>query len=413
LKTRRCLLDERGSGTEEEDDTKWEEPPEEEENKDDDDELEGEAITEDDTLKVVAYFAHLQDNEDYIHSNANKERVSKFAWMIERLKLDIRNYNSIIELTRKEADDTIAKYKACLGQNNWRMQKNLDTNLTVRRQEDSRRHSQSFATRQEAEMNKLKFVPWWKDDTQPDEYHGGTPQMPLLNEKTLQQHVDFVNERKSQARSSGARLERVTQMVVDGYKLDEQHAGARRGRSPMEDRQTRRNRSQTRGMAAQSSGGQTMNVRDMRITDEKFTQDWTKENEAEWLDPAKTMRGRRNAENWMQLTPGMKNMVRMTYRTAVGKPITNLEEQAAHFGSHFKHWQALFNTHQVESDEYWRIAQTIHECGLGSINTKPCRYYAEGRHCKNGYNCRHLHVREKSVGAGGGGDDRGIRRRRD
>jgi hypothetical protein len=103
----------------------------------------------------------------------------------------------------------------------------------------------------------------------------------------------------------------------------------------------------------------------------------------------------------------------MTYRTAVGKPITNLEEQAAHFGSHFKHWQALFNTHQVESDEYWRIAQTIHECGLGSINTKPCRYYAEGRHCKNGYNCRHLHVREKSVGAGGGGDDRGIRRRRD
>jgi hypothetical protein len=166
-------------------------------------------------------------------------------------------------------------------------------------------------------------------------------------------------------------------------------------------------------MAAQSSGGQTMNVRDMRITDEKFTQDWTKENEAEWLDPTKTMRGRRNAENWMQFTPGMKNMVRMTYRTAVGKHITNLEEQAAHFGCHFKHWQALFNTHQVESDEYWRIAQIIHECGLGSINTKPCRYFAEGKHRKNGYNCRHLHVREKSVGAGGGGDDRGIRRRRD
>ena len=286
---------------------------------DDDDELEGEAITEDDTLKVCAYFAHLQDNEGYINSDANKERIKQFSWMIEWLKLDIRSYNSFIELTRKEADDTIAKYKACLGQNNWRMQTFLDTNLTVRRQEDSRRHSQSFATRQEAETNKLQFVPWWKDETQPDEYHGGTPQMPILNGRTIGQHVDFVNERKSQARSSGAKLERVTQMVVDGYKLDEQHAGARRGRSPMEDRQTRRNRSQTRGMAAQSSGGQTMNVRDMRITDEKFTQDWTKENEAEWLDPTKTMRGRRNAENWMQLTPGMKNMVRMTYRTAVGK----------------------------------------------------------------------------------------------
>jgi hypothetical protein len=167
-------------------------------------------------------------------------------------------------------------------------------------------------------------------------------------------------------------------------------------------------------MPAQASGrGQTTNVRDMRITDERFTRDWTKDMETDWLDPKRTMRGKRNADNWMQLTPGMKNMVRMTYRTAIGKPISTVEEQAAHFGSHFKNWQALFNDYLVDSDEYWRVSQRIHEGGLGSINTKPCRYFANGIHCKNEEHCRHLHARDRNVGAGEGEEDRGTRRRRD
>jgi len=44
-------------------------------------------------------------------------------------------------------------------------------------------------------------------------------------------------------------------------------------------------------MHAQASGrGQTTNVKDMRITDERFTKDWTKDMETDWLDPKKTAR---------------------------------------------------------------------------------------------------------------------------
>jgi hypothetical protein len=78
-------------------------------------ELEGEVITADDTLKVCSYFAHMQEHENYIDSEANRERIEKFSWMIEKLSLDVRNYNAFITLTRKEADDTILKYKASLG----------------------------------------------------------------------------------------------------------------------------------------------------------------------------------------------------------------------------------------------------------------------------------------------------------
>ena len=271
-----------------------------------------------------------------------------------------------------------------------------------------------LATREEAEENKLVFEPWWSDDSPGDEYHGGTPQMPVPNEKTIGQYVNFMEERKSQGRSSGGKLEKVLQTVVDGYKYDEKQEEARRGRSPTEDRQPRRNKSQTRGMHAQASGrGQTTNVKDRRITDGRFTRDWTKDMETNWLDPKKTVRGKRNVDNWMQLSPGMKNLVRMTYRTAITKPITTVEEQAAHFGSHFKNWLTLFNDYSMDSDEYWRVAQRIHDGGLGCISTKPCRYFSNGIHCKSEESCRHLHARDKNTGGGDGEEDRGTRRRRD
>jgi hypothetical protein len=291
------------------------------------------------------------------------------------------------------------------------MQKILDTNLTVRRDEDSRRHARSFATREEAMENKLEFVPWWSDDSAGDEYHGGIPQMPVPNEKTIEQYMNFKEERKSQGRSSGGKLAHVLQTVVDGYNYDVKFDEVRRGRSPTEERQPRRNKSLPRGMYA--GRGQTVNVKDLRVTDEKFTKDWTKDMETDWLDPRKTVKGKRNADNWMQFTPAMKNLVRMTYRTAMTKPITNTEEQAAHFGSHFKHWTALMNDYSMDSDEYWRITERIHIGGLGCISTKPCRYFANAIHCKNEDTCRHLHARDKNFVGGDGEDDRGTRRRRD
>jgi hypothetical protein len=123
----KSLMEDKGSGTEEENTNRktaertWEEPPDP--NKEDEEEDEGDVITENDTMKVCAYFADLQENENFIDSDANRERIEKFSWMIEKLSLDIRNFNAFIILTRSEADDTILKYKASLGQNNWRMQK--------------------------------------------------------------------------------------------------------------------------------------------------------------------------------------------------------------------------------------------------------------------------------------------------
>ncbi len=61
-------------------------------------------------MKVVGDFTSVRDNKDYVNSAADNERMDKFSWMIENLKLDLRNYNSMLELTRREMDDTIAKY---------------------------------------------------------------------------------------------------------------------------------------------------------------------------------------------------------------------------------------------------------------------------------------------------------------
>jgi hypothetical protein len=286
--------------------------------------------------------------------------------------------------------------------------------LTVRRDEEIRRHARSFATRDEAMQNKLEFEPWWSDDTGGDEYRGGTPEMPVANEKTIAQYKNFMEERKSQGRSTGGKLGHVLQTAVDGYNYDKKSEETRRGRSPTEERQQRRNKSLPRGMHTQAAGrGQTVNIKDLRVTEEKFTRDWTKGMETDWVDPRMTMKGKRNGDNWMQFTPAMKNLVRMTYRTAEAKPITNTEEQAAHFGSHFKNWTLLMNDYWMDSDEYWRIMERIHIGGLGCISTKPCRYYANGIFCKNEDTCRHLHAREKHFEGGDGEEDRGTRRRRD
>ena len=64
-----------------------------------------------------------------MNTEANNERIDNFSWMIENIALDLRNYNAMLQLTRKEMDDAIAKYKPCLVQNNWKMQRFLYTNL--------------------------------------------------------------------------------------------------------------------------------------------------------------------------------------------------------------------------------------------------------------------------------------------
>ena len=68
-------------------------------------------------MKVVGYFSTVRDNKDFVNTEAHVERIYTFSWMIENIKLDLRNYNSMLHLTRKEMDDAIAKYKPCLVQN--------------------------------------------------------------------------------------------------------------------------------------------------------------------------------------------------------------------------------------------------------------------------------------------------------
>jgi hypothetical protein len=135
---------------------RWEEPPTEED-LDAEDARDQHEITEEDTMKIVAYFAHLKEHPTYVDSPTNATRIEKMSWMIEVLKLDLQNFNAMNRLTRTELDDTIRKYKPCIGQNNWMMQKFLDTNLGIRRQEATRRAGHD-----------LDFTVWWEDTTLPD-----------------------------------------------------------------------------------------------------------------------------------------------------------------------------------------------------------------------------------------------------
>ena len=138
---------------------------EDEEDEEDDDRPDEAAITSEDTMKVVSYFSHVRDRADFVASDANSQRIGKLSWMIDNLKLDVRNYNAMLHRTRQEQDDTIHKYKPCLAQNNWKMQSFLDTNSTVRRQNALVRHNKHFETKEDAAANELVFTPWWKDNT--------------------------------------------------------------------------------------------------------------------------------------------------------------------------------------------------------------------------------------------------------
>ncbi len=170
-----------GSGTSEDDaasverrNRNWIEPPNAEdiqiEESSEGDEPDEVAITAGGAMKVVGCFSTVRDNKDLVNTEANLQRIDKFSWMIENIKLDVRNYNSMLLLTRKEMDDAIATYKHCLVQNNWEMQNFLDTNLGVRRQETITKHDRQFDTREEASQNKLVFTPWWREQTQSDIY---------------------------------------------------------------------------------------------------------------------------------------------------------------------------------------------------------------------------------------------------
>ena len=273
---------------------RWTEPPNMDEHMDEDEGEEGDeaTITTEDTMKVVGYFTTVNDHKDYVNSSANNKRIDKFAWMIENLKLDLRNYNSMLELTRREMDDTIAKYKPCLGQNNWMMQRFLDTNLTARRQAMIERHSRMFATLEDAQANKLEFEPWWKDASVPDKYHGDTPQTARVSSETPHSHSRFLKERRAKSLPRGGPIDSVARMAMTGMRIDERQT--RRGRSPSVARQTR--------------GAAVQNVDDTTVYRELFTTDWTAMMEANFLDQRITRHGSNNRAHWDQLTNAMKKL---------------------------------------------------------------------------------------------------------
>ncbi len=300
--------------------------------------------------------------------------------------MDVRNYNSMLLLTRREMDDTIHKYKPCLVQNNWKMQRFLDTNLGVRRTDAIAKHNKQFATRDEATENVLVFTPWWKDDTKPDVYLGGTPKVAEVNLNTLRSHSEFLKGRRSKSLPRGGAMEPLARMAMEGMRRDDRQTDkqARRRRTPSQRRHTEEN--------------QTQAIEDMRMHRDHFTNDWTAQMEADFLNPRQTRHAAQNKSNWMALSNGMKHLIRMTYRTAQGHPITNTEEQANHFGSHLRHWMGVWRDHYITSDEYWRVMNLTGEGRLGYVHTRPCRYYVDGTFCKNEDGCQHLHIREKAEG---------------
>ncbi len=110
-------------------------------------------------MQVVAYFAHLKGEATFVASVANLTRINKLSWMIEKLKLYLQQYNAMNLMTRDEMDDAVRKYRPCIGQHNWMMQKFLDTNSGVRRQEAER-----------TAAHKLFWPKWWEDPRMPDNY---------------------------------------------------------------------------------------------------------------------------------------------------------------------------------------------------------------------------------------------------
>jgi hypothetical protein len=401
-----------GSDTEEENKpakhTAWEEAPMDDED-DDDEFIDENTITSDDTMKITGYFASLRDNEAFVDSGPNNSRIDSLSYMIEHLKLDLKNYNAFLEHTRQELDDTIVKYKPVLGQNNWKMQAFLTTNLTVRRGEAKARHSRTFKTLEEAKDNRLEFTPWWSDKTGGDVYRGGRPHLPEVNVHTLGEHRNFLQERRSQSRPSGAPLDEVTRRAMEGMNMEDATNRQMRGRSPGGDRQT----GQTGRRNTLTQELSTQNVNEMRIAREEHTLDWTRDMEANFLNPMHSRHGQANRANWMQLSEGMKNIARITYRTAQGRPISTPDEQDNHFAAHLKHILDIHRNYRTSSEEYWRIINFVNSAGLGCLSTKPCKYFSDGTYCRNADNCHHLHVRLNELGGGdaGGSTGRGTKRR--
>jgi hypothetical protein len=163
------------------------------------------------------------------------------------------------------------------------------------------------------------------------------------------------------------------------------------------DKQTRRRRTPSRGRQTDETENQTQAIDDMRMNRDHFTQDWTAQMEADFLNPRTARHAASNKQTWDSLSTGMRNLIRMTYRTAIGHPISNSEEQANHFGSHLKHWMTTRREYHITSDEYWRVSNLLKENGPGYIHTRPCKWYTEGSNCRLEDTCQHLHVRQKSL----------------
>jgi hypothetical protein len=280
--------------------------------------------------------------------------------------------------------------------------------LRTRRSEAAARHAQTFKTRDEALANKLEFTMWWMDNTGGDVYRGGEPRTAEVNPRTLGEHRQFILERRSQSRPSGARLDAVTMRALDGMDLEEDTNRQTRGRSPGGRRTGRINPPELELS--------TQNVNDMRVSREEHTLDWTSRMETNFLNSTNSRHAQMNRTNWMQLSEGMKNIARKTYRTAIGRPITTEAEQDNHFAAHLKHIMDIHWNYTTSSQEYWRILNYVNSEGVGSVSTKPCKYFSEGQHCRHGENCHHLHVVLNELGGGNVGGStastgRGIKRR--
>ncbi len=125
-------------------------------------------------------------------------------------------------------------------------------------------------TKEDAAANELVFTPWWKDNTTPDAYLGGTPKAAEVNVDTLRSHSDFLKTRRSKSLPRGGALEPLTRMAMKGLREDDKQTDrqARRHRSPSQRRQT--------------GGSETQAVDDMRMFRENFTTDWTAQMEEQF-----------------------------------------------------------------------------------------------------------------------------------
>jgi hypothetical protein len=141
-------------------------------------------------------------------------------------------------------------------------------------------------------------------------------------------------------------------------------------------------------------------VEEMRMHRDHFTVEWTMRMEADFLNPRTARHAASNKQTWDGLTTSMKNLIRMTYRTALTHPISNSEEQANHFGSHLKSWMQTRREFDISSEEYWRITNLLAQEGPGWIHTRPCKWHLEDANCRMGEDCKHLHVFPKRSTAG-------------